>query len=307
MGRFMGLPVMIKAAAGGGGRGMKIVHHVEDIAPAFRRAKSEATAAFGDGTLYMERFIANARHVEVQILGDTHGNVVHLGERDCSLQRRHQKMVEEAPSPNLPDALRNDLREAAVRLARGFGYENAGTVEFIVDQDTDTYYFLEMNTRIQVEHPVTEMITGIDLVEEQFRIAGGEALRFTQSDILFRGHAIECRINAELPEANFRPSPGHITVWSPPQGPNIRLDTYCEQGYSVPIYYDSMLGKLIVYGMDRDTAITRMQRALARFKVEGIDTTITFQRMLIGNPDFLAGTMNTGLVDRLLATIGREK
>lgn len=299
-GRKVGLPIMIKAAAGGGGRGMKIVHRFEDLPLAFQRASSEAAAAFGDGTIYIERFIANARHVEVQILGDRYGNVVHLGERDCSLQRRHQKMVEEAPAPNLPEPLRTDLRAAAVRLAKGFGYENAGTVEFIVDQDEGTFFFLEMNTRIQVEHPVTEMISGIDLIEEQFRIAGGEELRFGQEAVVFRGHAIECRINAELPEADFRPSPGRITLWRPPEGPNIRLDTHCHAGYLVPVYYDSMLGKLIVYGPDRDTAIARMQRALARFKIEGIPTTIGFQSALISNPDFKAGTMNTALVDSLL-------
>lgn len=303
-GRKVGLPIMLKAAAGGGGRGMKIVHRLEDLASAFQRASSEAAAAFGDGTIYIERFIANARHVEVQILGDRHGNVVHLGERDCSLQRRHQKMVEEAPAPNLPEALRTDLRAAAVRLARGFGYENAGTVEFIVDQDEGAFYFLEMNTRIQVEHPVTELISGIDLIEEQFRIAAGEKLRFGQEAIVFRGHAIECRINAELPEADFRPSPGRITLWDPPQGPNIRLDTHCHAGYTVPVHYDSMLAKLIVYGPDRHTAIARMQRALARFRVEGIPTTIGFQSVLICNPDFVAGTMNTALVNYLLKEKG---
>lgn len=305
-GKAMGLPVMIKAAAGGGGRGMKIVSRLDELASAFQRAKSEAAAAFGDGTLYIERFIANARHVEVQILGDRYGNVVHLGERDCSLQRRHQKMVEEAPAPNLPKGLRDGVRSAAVRLAKGFGYENAGTVEFIVDQDQGTFYFLEMNTRIQVEHPVTELISGVDLIEEQFRVAAGETLRFRQEDIVFRGHSIECRINAELPEADFRPSPGRITSWVPPQGPNIRLDTHCYPGYSVPIHYDSMLAKLIVYGPDRVTAIARMQRALSRFQIEGISTNIGFQATLIGNPDFVNGAMNTALVDRLLQTKGAQ-
>ncbi|KPQ05105.1 MAG: acetyl-CoA carboxylase, biotin carboxylase subunit [Rhodobacteraceae bacterium HLUCCA12] len=304
LGRHLKLPIMLKAAAGGGGRGMMIVHSLCDLVPAFQKVQSESAAAFGDGSIYMERFIANARHVEVQILGDSHGNVIHLGERDCSLQRRHQKMVEEAPAPNLPEALRSDLRSAAVRLAEGFGYENAGTVEFIVDQDDDTYFFLEMNTRIQVEHPVTEMISGIDLIEEQFRVAAGERLGFRQEDILLRGHAIECRINAELPEANFRPSPGCITGWKPPQGPNIRLDSHCHAGYVVPVNYDSMLGKLIVYGPDRDTAISRMQRALARFRIEGIPTTLEFQATLINNPDFAAGTMNTTLVDNLLKLPG---
>ena len=296
----VGLPLMIKAAAGGGGRGMKIIDRIEDLPNLFARASSEAGAAFGDSTLYLERYIANARHVEVQVLGDTFGNVIHLGERDCSLQRRHQKMVEEAPAPNLPGELRHSIHEAAVALASRFGYENAGTVEFIVDQDAATFYFLEMNTRIQVEHPVTEAITGIDLVQEQFRVASGERLRFSQEDIIFRGHAIECRINAELPEAGFRPSPGRITAWFPPEGPNIRLDSHCHADYVVPMFYDSMLAKLIVYGTDRSEAISRMDNALRRFRIEGIHTTLDFQRSLIGRPEFVDGTMNTRLVDELV-------
>ncbi|GAA4342039.1 acetyl-CoA carboxylase biotin carboxylase subunit [Pigmentiphaga soli] len=297
----VGLPLMMKAAAGGGGRGMKIVERIEDLPGLFARASAEAGAAFGDSTIYLERYIANARHVEVQVLGDKFGNVIHLGERDCSLQRRHQKMVEEAPAPNLPEALRRGIRDAAVTLAARFGYENAGTVEFIVDQDAAAFYFLEMNTRIQVEHPVTEMITGIDLVQEQFRVAAGERLRFAQDDVVFRGHAIECRINAELPEADFRPSPGRITAWRPPEGPNIRLDTHCHADYLVPMFYDSMLAKLVVYGSDRAEAIARMARALRRFAVEGIHTTLPFQRFLIDRPEFRDATMRTTLVDELTA------
>jgi acetyl-CoA carboxylase biotin carboxylase subunit len=297
----IGLPVMIKAAAGGGGRGMKIVERLDDLDGQIRRAGSEAGAAFGDSTLYLEKYITNARHVEVQIIADGHGNVVHLGERDCSLQRRHQKMIEEAPAPNLPDGLRAEIREAAVRLARRFGYVNAGTVEFIVDQDAGTFYFLEMNTRIQVEHPVTEMITGIDLIEEQFRVAGGALLSFAQEDVVFRGHAIECRINAEIPEANFRPSPGRIESWVPPQAPYIRLDSHCREGYVVPIYYDSMIGKLIVYGPDRTTAIERMRKAIGRFTIAGIQTTLGFQDFLLSQPEFAEGTMTTRLVDQLLS------
>ncbi|MCL4182599.1 MAG: acetyl-CoA carboxylase biotin carboxylase subunit [Burkholderiaceae bacterium] len=298
--RRVGLPMMIKAAAGGGGRGMKIVQDEADMAPMFIAASNEARAAFGDGTLYLERYIADARHVEVQILADRHGNVIHLAERDCSLQRRHQKLLEEAPAPDISESLREQIREAGVALAKGFGYENAGTVEFIVDQDSQTFHFLEMNTRIQVEHPVTEMITGIDLVQEQLRVARGETLRFGQSDVQFRGHAIECRINAEQVERNFRPSPGLITEWEPPAGPNIRLDSHCHAGYRVPIHYDSMIGKLIVYGTDRAEARERMSRALERFKVAGVATTIGLQHFLVNEPRFAAGKVNTRLVEEVL-------
>lgn len=300
IGKRIGLPLMMKAAAGGGGRGMKIVTDINDMQQMFTSASGEARAAFGDDTLYLERFISNARHIEVQVLGDSFGNVIHLGERDCSLQRRHQKLVEEAPAPNISEKLREEIRQAAVTLARNYGYENAGTVEFIVDQDAGTFFFLEMNTRIQVEHPVTEMITGIDLVQEQFRIAGGEALRFAQSDVIFRGHAIECRINAELPQQGFRPSPGLITEWLPPQGPNIRLDSHCFAGYTVPMFYDSMVAKLIVYGTDRAEAVQRMLRALEQFSVAGIDTTIAFQHFAVSHPDFMSGKVNTHLVEDLI-------
>ncbi len=296
----IGLPVMMKAAAGGGGRGMKIVTDYKDMQQMFGSASAEARAAFGDDTLYLERYIPNARHIEVQVLGDRFGNVIHLGERDCSLQRRHQKLVEESPAPAITQALREEIRQAGVTLARNIRYENAGTVEFIVDQDTETFYFLEMNTRIQVEHPVSEMITGIDLVQEQFRVARGESLRFSQSDVTFRGHAIECRINAELPAEGFRPSPGRLVEWRPPEGPNIRLDTHCYAGYTVPLYYDSMLAKLIVYGCDRAEALERMRRALEQFSVSGIGTTLTFLHFVMGHPDFAAGKVNTNLVEQLI-------
>ena len=296
----IGLPVMMKAAAGGGGRGMKIVTDYQDMQQMFGSASAEARAAFGDDTLYLERYIPNARHIEVQVLGDRFGNVIHLGERDCSLQRRHQKLVEESPAPAITEALREEIRQAGVTLARNIRYENAGTVEFIVDQDTETFYFLEMNTRIQVEHPVSEMITGIDLVQEQFRVARGESLRFSQSDVTFRGHAIECRINAELPAEGFRPSPGRLVEWRPPEGPNIRLDTHCYAGYTVPLYYDSMLAKLIVYGSDRTEALERMRRALEQFSVSGIGTTLTFLHFVMGHPDFVAGKVNTNLVEQLI-------
>jgi acetyl-CoA carboxylase biotin carboxylase subunit len=298
--RKVGLPMMIKAAAGGGGRGMKIVRRKGDMAAMFTAASNEARAAFGDGTLYLERYISNARHIEVQVLADRHGNVIHLGERDCSLQRRHQKLVEEAPAPSIDESLRQQIREAGVALAKGFGYENAGTVEFIVDQDSRSFYFLEMNTRIQVEHPVTEMITGIDLVQQQLRVARGEVLRFKQDDVSFRGHAIECRINAEHVGDGFRPSPGLITEWDQPSGPNIRVDTHCHAGYKVPIFYDSMIGKLIVYGTDRSEARERMSRALELFKVAGVTTTIQLQHFLINQPRFASGDVNTRLVEEVL-------
>jgi acetyl-CoA carboxylase biotin carboxylase subunit len=302
-GRRVGLPLMMKAAAGGGGRGMKVVTQLADFERLFASASAEARAAFGDDSLYVERYIANARHIEVQVLGDKFGNVIHLGERDCSLQRRHQKLLEEAPAPAIPDGLREEIRQAAVTLARNLAYENAGTVEFIVDQDSGRFFFLEMNTRIQVEHPVTEMITGIDLVQEQFRVARGEALRFSQSDVCFRGHAIECRINAELPQAGFRPSPGRITSWLPPEGPNVRVDTHCHAGYSVPVFYDSLLAKLVVYGTDRTEATDRMLRALELFTVSGIDTTIPFLHCLVSQSRFSTGKVSTRLVEDFVTTL----
>ena len=296
----IGYPVMLKAAAGGGGRGMKIVHRPEDMKQAFTAASGEARNAFGDETLYLERYIANARHVAVQVMGDAHGNLVHLGERDCSLQRRHQKVVEESPAPALAAARRTQILDSALQLGRGIGYRNAGTVEFIVDGDTGDYFFLEMNTRIQDEHPVSEMVSGIDLVQEQLRVAAGERLRFGQQDVVLRGHAIECRINAEVPAEGFRPSPGRIVEWQPPQGPNIRLDTHCHAGYVVPIHYDSMLAKLIVYGSDRSEAIMKMRHALDRFTITGIGTTLPFLRHAMAHPDFAAGRVNTVLVAKMI-------
>jgi len=296
-----GLPVMLKAAAGGGGRGMKIVRDPATLKETFRQASAEAAAAFGDGSLYLERFVADARHVEVQVLGDTHGNVVHLGERDCSSQRRHQKLVEEAPAPLIGDELRRSLHKAATDLAGAIGYVGAGTVEFLVDPASGDFFFLEMNTRIQVEHPVSEMITGIDLVEEQFRVANGEKLAFSQEDIVFTGHAIECRVNAESPERDFHPAPGLITGWQPPEGEGIRVDSHCFEGYRIPIFYDSMIAKLIVHGRDRADAIARMKAALADFRIGGIETTIPFVTKIVENEDFTSGAVSTELVGRIAA------
>lgn len=291
--REVGLPIIVKASAGGGGRGMKVVFDAAELPTVLTTAAAEAAAAFGDPTLYVERFVGNARHVEVQVLGDRHGNVVHLGERDCSLQRRNQKVVEEAPAPALPPEVRDALHAAAVRLAERIGYESAGTVEFVLDRDTGEFFFLEMNTRIQVEHPVTELVTGIDLIQQQLRVAAGQPLAFGQADVVHRGHAIECRIAAEVPAEDFRPDAGRITVWDPPGGPNVRLDTHCVPGYLVPVYYDSLLAKLIVYAPTRDEAITRARSALHRFGIEGIGTTVEFLDFLVGRPEFADATMTT--------------
>jgi acetyl-CoA carboxylase, biotin carboxylase subunit len=298
--RRIGLPVMMKAAAGGGGRGMKIVTDLKDMPGLFGSASAEARAAFGDDTLYLERYLPNARHIEVQVIGDRYGNAVHLGERDCSLQRRHQKLVEESPAPGIAASLRNTICEAALRIAKGMRYENAGTVEFIVDQDTGTFYFLEMNTRIQVEHPVSELVTGIDIVQEQIHIASGGKLGFTQDEVVFRGHAIECRINAESPHLGFRPSPGTLSEWSPPQGPNIRVDSHCFPGYTVPPFYDSLLAKLIVYGRNRKEAVRRMRSAMERFTVKGVDTTLPFLKHVFDQGEFSDGRVNTALVEKLV-------
>ena len=289
----IGYPILIKAAAGGGGRGIKIVAGAEDLAEAFSTAGNEARGAFGDDTLYMERYIADARHVEVQVLGDGAGNVIHAGERDCSLQRRYQKVVEEAPASSLPQALRDEIRAAAVTIGESINYRNAGTVEFIADQEAGSFYFLEMNTRIQVEHPVTEMITGLDLVGEQIRIAGGAPLSVAQSDIRYEGHAIECRITAEASAEGFQPRPGRITHWRPPEGEGIRVDTHCRDGEVVSPYYDSLLAKLIVKGNTRIEAVARLQEALAAFVVTGIETTIPFLRLLACQLDFIKGSVNT--------------
>jgi len=297
----IGFPVLIKAAAGGGGRGMKVVAAKTELKRAFETAAAEAGAAFGDPTLYLEKYISNARHIEVQIIGDSFGNVIHVGERDCSLQRRHQKVVEEAPAYSLKPELRSEIHKAAVAIAQKSGYENAGTVEFILDQDTGRFYFLEMNTRIQVEHPVSEMISGMDLVQEQIRIAGGEKLSRTQSEIKFSGHAIECRITAESAADGFRPSPGLISEWNPPGRPYIRLDTHCYTGYRVPPFYDSLLGKLIVRGEHRIEAVARMQQALDNFAVAGINTTIPFLRYLTQRLQYVKGEVNTRWLEELLA------
>ncbi len=296
----VGFPILLKAASGGGGRGMQVVTAMKDLSTAFETATAEAHAAFGDGTLYMERFVGNARHVEVQVLGDRHGTVVHLGERDCTLQRRHQKIVEEGPATCVPAHLVEGMREAAVALARSVGYESAGTVEFIVDQDRQEFFFLEVNTRIQVEHPVTEMLTGVDLVGEQLSVAAGKPLCVTQDDIRLTGHAIECRINAEAALENFRPSPGRITDWQPPQGDGIRLDSHCFAGYIVPPFYDSLMAKLIVTGRDRDDALDRMRAALAEFRVEGVETTLPFLRALVARPEFRAGAVDTRWVEGIM-------
>lgn len=296
----IGFPIMMKAAAGGGGRGMKVVARPGDLQRAFESAAAEARAAFGDDSLYVEQFIPNARHIEVQVFGDKNGNVIHLGERDCSLQRRHQKLIEETPAPAIDEGFRKQIREAGLTLAQEMKYENAGTVEFVVDQNAGTFHFLEMNTRIQVEHPVTEMIAGVDLVQEQIRVAGGETLSLKQPDVRFSGHAIECRINAEVPMEDFRPSPGRIVNWFPPEGPEIRLDTHCYAGYSVPPYYDSLLGKLVVHGADRSKALERMRWALDRFSVSGVGTTLEFLRFVVRHPEFEAGRVSTRLIETLL-------
>ena len=295
----IGYPVLLKAAAGGGGKGMKTVYHPDDLEMVYQEATGEALSAFGDGRLYLESFIPNARHIEVQVLADRHGNCVHLYERDCSVQRRYQKLIEEAPAPGLSADLREGLCQAALRITRDIGYENVGTIEFILDQDRRSFYFLEMNTRIQVEHPVTEMITGIDLVQEQIRVAQGDAISFSQAQVVTVGHAIECRINAEQPDDDFRPSPGRITRWEPPEGEGIRVDTHCYEGYTVPPYYDSLLAKLIVTGGTRMEAIARLQRALARFHAEGVDTTIPFLSSLVERGDFIAGRVNTSWLGKV--------
>lgn len=297
----IGLPIMLKAASGGGGRGMKIITDRANIKTMFESASAEAKSAFGDGTMYVEKYIANARHIEVQVLGDKYGNAIHLGERDCSTQRRHQKLVEEAMAPRISEELRGEIRSAAVKLANNISYENAGTVEFIFDEDEQKFYFLEMNTRIQVEHPVTETITGVDLIQEQINVANGEKLRFAQSDIKFSGHAIECRINAEVPEEGFRPSPGLITKWEIPQGPGVRVDSHCYQGYTVPVFYDSMIAKVIVHGNDREHAIKRMLVALDEFNVEGIRTTIPFLKEILKDEDFASGHVHTRLLEKMMA------
>ncbi len=293
----MGYPVMIKATAGGGGRGMRLVNHPDQIRNLFKAAQGEAEAAFGNAGLYMEKFIDRPRHVEVQILADRFGKVVHLGERDCSIQRRHQKLLEESPSPALNAELRVRMGEAAIAAAKSIKYEGAGTVEFLLDRRGD-FYFMEMNTRIQVEHPVTEMVTGIDLIAEQLRIAGGDPISIDQEDVHLRGHAIECRINAEDSTHNFRPAPGRITGWLPPGGPGVRVDSHVYTGYDIPPFYDSLIGKVIVWGHDRESALKRMKRALNECAVTGIPTTIDFHLLLLNRDEFLRGDVHTKFVEQ---------
>jgi acetyl-CoA carboxylase biotin carboxylase subunit len=297
----IGYPLLLKASAGGGGRGMRLVRSAAELGPTIERAAAEARAAFGDGTLYAERYLEQVRHVEVQVLVDARGGVVHLGERDCSLQRRHQKILEEAPSPALSPSLRRDVTDAALGLVRAVDYRGAGTVEFVFDPAAARFYFIEMNTRIQVEHPVTEMITGLDLVALQLRLAAGEPLPLGQADVALRGHAVECRINAEEPEKGFRPCPGTVSVWVPPGGDGVRVDTHIEPGAVVPPFYDSLLAKVVAHGADRAAALTRLREALARFHVEGVATTIGFHRRLIDHPDFVASRVHTRWVEEELA------
>uniref|UniRef100_A0A831TGI2 Biotin carboxylase n=1 Tax=Thermorudis peleae TaxID=1382356 RepID=A0A831TGI2_9BACT len=292
----IGFPLMVKAAAGGGGRGIRVVERREELAGAVAIAAQEAQAAFGDGALYLERYLSRPRHVEVQVLGDEHGNVLHLFERECSIQRRRQKLLEEAPSPALTPELREQICAAAVRLARAAGYTSAGTLEFLLDQEGQ-FYFLEMNTRIQVEHPVTELVTGVDLVKEQIRVAAGEPLRWRQEEIALRGHAIEFRINAEDPEMGFFPSPGVVEALELPGGPGVRVDHALYAGYEIPPYYDSLIAKLIVWGVDREEALARGRRALAELRIEGIATTAPFHRRLLDDPDVIAAAYHVQFLD----------
>ena len=298
----IGFPVIIKAAAGGGGRGMSVVHGEAEFARAYRETKAAAQALFGDGRVYVERYLEKARHVEIQILADTHGNVIQLGERDCSAQRRHQKLVEETPAPGLPDRVRDAMGKAAVRGARSVGYVGAGTFEFLVDE-TGAFYFMEVNCRIQVEHPVTEMVTGVDLVQEQIRIAAGERLRYRQQDVALRGAAVECRINVEDPNRGFAPSPGVLEEFVPAAGPFVRVDTHGYQGYKVPADYDSLLAKVVVWAPDRAQALDRMARALEEFRISGrgVRTTSAFLGELIANPVFRRGEHTTSIVDDVIA------
>jgi acetyl-CoA carboxylase biotin carboxylase subunit len=295
----IGYPIIIKAAAGGGGRGMRVAHNDVSLRAGFRQAQAEAENAFKDSTVYIEKYIEYGRHVEVQILADHHGNAVHLWERDCSMQRRHQKLVEESPSPAISQTTRENLCAAAVRLVKAAGYTNAGTVEFLVDKDQH-FYILEVNARIQVEHPVTESVTAIDLIKEQIRIASGEVLSFKQKDIPQMGHAIECRINAEDPARNFAPSPGLIEEFRPPGGPGVRIDTHAYAGYRIPPNYDSMIAKLIIHRRTRTEAIAAMKRALHEFHIAPVKTTIPLQLQIMDNPNFISGDVDTGFVERVL-------
>lgn len=295
-----GFPVIIKASAGGGGKGMRIVLEKDELEKAFNYASAEGQKSFGDSRVYIERYISAPKHIEVQILGDRHGNVVHLFERDCSIQRRHQKLLEEAPSPTIDKDTRKKLGEIAVKAAKSVEYDSAGTIEFLFDVGTKEFYFMEMNTRIQVEHPVSEEITGIDLIKSQIRVANGEKLGFKQKDIVRNGHSIECRINAEDPANDFNPSPGKITQLRIPGGPGIRVDSAVFPGYSIPPFYDSMVAKLITWGTDRREAIDRMKRALDEFHIEGIKTTIPFHKEVMKNKEFLSGQYTTDFVNKYM-------
>lgn len=292
----IGYPVIIKASAGGGGRGMRAVFNREDLLNAYRTAQMEAETAFGNSEVYMEKLIEEPRHIEVQILVDEHGHGVYLGERDCSLQRRHQKVLEESPSPAISPETRREIGETALKGALSVGYSSAGTIEFLLDKN-GKFYFMEMNTRIQVEHPVTEMVTGIDLIKDQIRVAAGEHLGVTQDDIVINGHAIECRINAEDPSKNFMPSPGQIQFYNPPGGPGIRIDSFVYSGYTIPPFYDSMVAKLIAWGANREEAIARMTRALEEFEVFGVATTIPFHLEVMANPYFRRGEVTTKFIE----------
>lgn len=293
----IGFPVIIKAAAGGGGKGMRVATDADAFPQAFSLARNEALAAFGSAEVYVEKYLDRPRHVEIQIMGDRHGKVIHLCERDCSIQRRHQKVVEEAPSPAVSQELREAMGDAAVRLAERIGYVGAGTIEFLFDAD-GRFYFMEMNTRIQVEHPVTEMVTNFDLVKEQIRVAVGEPIKLQLKGSRVRGHAIECRVNAEDPFRNFQPSPGTITTYHPPGGPGVRVDTHIYAGYTVPPYYDSLLAKVIAHGRTRSEALARINQALESFIIEGITTNIPFLRRIVGHPDFVAGEVDTKFLER---------
>jgi len=304
--RKLKYPVIVKASAGGGGRGMRIAHNEASLLQGFHAARAEAEKAFGNGDLYMEKFIVNPRHIEVQILADNFGNVIHLGERDCSVQRRNQKLLEESPSPALTARMREKLGSAAVKAAKAAGYSSAGTIEFLYTGNGE-FYFMEMNTRIQVEHPVTEMITGVDLIKEMIRIAANEKMTLRQKDIVFKGHAVELRINAEDPARGFAPSPGLVSLFIPPGGPDVRVDTHVHSGYRIPPYYDSLLAKIIVRGANRQEALAVCRRALGELVVEGVRTTQPFQKQIINHKDFVEGKYDTGFVDRLLQTTNKEE
>ncbi|GBE15275.1 MAG TPA: acetyl-CoA carboxylase biotin carboxylase subunit [Proteobacteria bacterium] len=297
--RNLGFPVIIKAAAGGGGRGIRVVHSEASFRASFSMAQSEAGASFNNPEVYVERFIESPRHIEFQILADTHGNIIHLGERDCSIQRRYQKLIEESPSPMLDEDLRERMGKAAIAVTKEAGYVNAGTVEFLVDKDMN-FYFMEMNTRIQVEHPVTECVTGLDLVKEQIRISAGFHLAWEQKDVRFQGHAIECRINAEDPD-DFRPNPGTIRFYYAPGGPGIRVDSAAYESYYIPPYYDSMIAKLIAHGRDREEALARMRRALEEFVIEGVKTTIPFHLRVLSETKFQRGEYGTDFLEKMLS------